>query len=140
MTGIQLYTAEVGDLIINVCLFLTSPLGSYQGCNVTLPVSLSLLTYPSDHWAPLTGGSASPSGSLGRRSGVFFMELIHHSVPWPAAWPVLISAESFFCRWSDKTDLEFQNWAKVSGRTRKNGLCVTMSSSTGEDLQRHSRL
>lgn len=46
----------------------------------------------------------------------------------------------FFCRWSDKTDLEFQNWAKVSGRTRKNGLCVTMSSSTGEDLQRHSRL
>lgn len=47
---------------------------------------------------------------------------------------------SLFCRWSDKTDLEFQNWAKVSGRTRKNGLCVTMSSSTGEDLQRHSRL
>ncbi|XP_075903763.1 secretory phospholipase A2 receptor isoform X2 [Nelusetta ayraudi] len=35
-------------------------------------------------------------------------------------------------RWSDKTDLEFQNWAKVSGRTRKNGLCVTMSSSTGK--------
>lgn len=41
LAGMQLYTAEVGDLIINVCLFLTSPLGSYQGCNVSHSSRLS---------------------------------------------------------------------------------------------------
>ncbi|XP_035538129.1 secretory phospholipase A2 receptor isoform X1 [Morone saxatilis] len=36
-------------------------------------------------------------------------------------------------RWSDKTEVEFQNWADGSARggPRKNRLCVTMSSSSG---------
>ncbi|XP_034536197.1 secretory phospholipase A2 receptor [Notolabrus celidotus] len=33
-------------------------------------------------------------------------------------------------RWRDQTDLDFQNWAE--GDPRKNGMCVTMSSSTGK--------
>uniref|UniRef100_A0A3P8UC50 Phospholipase A2 receptor 1 n=1 Tax=Amphiprion percula TaxID=161767 RepID=A0A3P8UC50_AMPPE len=37
-------------------------------------------------------------------------------------------------RWSDKTEVDFQNWAErgAGGGLRKNGLCVTMSSSTGK--------
>eukprot|EP00064_Thunnus_orientalis_P003314 superscaffoldBa00000265_g3323 len=35
-------------------------------------------------------------------------------------------------RWSDKTELLFQNWAEGSAGSRKNGLCVTMSSSSGK--------
>lgn len=97
------------------------------------------LTHSSIHWVPPTGGLAFPLGSRGRRSGVFFMEFIYHFASQQPACLLHISC-SLFCRWSDKTDVDFQNWAKVSGRTRKNGLCVTMSSSTGEDLQRHSCL
>ncbi|XP_073320103.1 secretory phospholipase A2 receptor [Pagrus major] len=37
-------------------------------------------------------------------------------------------------RWSDRTEVEFQNWAerRAGDDLRKNGLCVTMSSSTGK--------
>ncbi|MED6243551.1 hypothetical protein ATANTOWER_022201, partial [Ataeniobius toweri] len=37
-------------------------------------------------------------------------------------------------RWSDKTEIEFQNWADggLNGDLRKNGMCVSMSSSTGK--------
>ncbi|KAM8876938.1 secretory phospholipase A2 receptor [Synchiropus picturatus] len=37
-------------------------------------------------------------------------------------------------RWSDKTEVEFQNWADVSvpNQARQNGMCVTMSSSSGK--------
>ncbi|XP_055363591.1 secretory phospholipase A2 receptor isoform X2 [Betta splendens] len=36
-------------------------------------------------------------------------------------------------RWSDKTEVNFQNWAEgVVARTRKNRVCVTMSSSSGK--------
>ncbi|KAM3625162.1 uncharacterized protein V6R79_007800 [Siganus canaliculatus] len=37
-------------------------------------------------------------------------------------------------RWSDKTEVDFQNWAEGSAGAdpKKNGLCVTMSSSTGK--------
>uniref|UniRef100_A0A665WS29 Phospholipase A2 receptor 1 n=1 Tax=Echeneis naucrates TaxID=173247 RepID=A0A665WS29_ECHNA len=39
-----------------------------------------------------------------------------------------------FFRWSDKTDLDFQNWADrhTGGGPRKTRLCVVMSSSTGK--------
>lgn len=106
---------------------------------VSVPLCLfCFFTCPSVRWVPLTGGLASLLGSLGTRSGVCLMDFIHHCVVWPAALPLF--HQSHFCRWSDKTDLNFLNWAKASSRTRKNGLCVTMSSSTGEDLQRHPRL
>ncbi|XP_056268990.1 secretory phospholipase A2 receptor isoform X2 [Pseudoliparis swirei] len=37
-------------------------------------------------------------------------------------------------RWSDQTDVEYQNWAErpADGGPRRNGLCVTMSSSSGK--------
>lgn len=47
----------------------------------------------------------------------------------------------FVCRWSDKSEVEFQNWAEGSaGGPRKNGLCVTMSSSSGKrvHMQKHT--
>lgn len=141
LAGIQLYTAEVGGLIINVCLFLTSPLSSYQGCNVSHSYRLSLAFNisqrslgPTDWWIGLSIGQPGEE-----------VRCVFHGAHSSFCTMASSSASAyfsrvFFCRWSDKTDLEFQNWAKVSGRTRKNGLCVTMSSSTGEDLQRHSRL
>lgn len=46
----------------------------------------------------------------------------------------------FVRRWSDRTEVEFQNWAeqRVGDERRKNGLCVTMSSSTGTRIQKHT--
>lgn len=41
------------------------------------------------------------------------------------------------CRWSDKTEVNFQNWAEGgAARTRKTRLCVAMSSSSGKHQQR----
>lgn len=47
----------------------------------------------------------------------------------------------FVCRWRDKTEVEFQNWADGSarGEPRKNRLCVTMSSSTGKRAHAETR-
>lgn len=121
-----------------VIVFAHVPSGFPFQVTISVTVCLSCsVTCPSVHWVPLTGGLASPLDSSGRSSGVSFTDFCH-CVLRPAALPWL--QQSRFCRWSDKTDLDFQNWAKVSGRTRKNGLCITLSSSTGEDLQRHSRL
>lgn len=39
---------------------------------------------------------------------------------------------AFVCRWSDRTEVEFQNWAEASAfGPRRDRMCVTMSSSSG---------
>lgn len=39
----------------------------------------------------------------------------------------------FVCRWSDRTEVEFQNWAEASAfGPRRDRMCVTMSSSSGK--------
>ncbi|MEQ2160703.1 hypothetical protein GOODEAATRI_002168, partial [Goodea atripinnis] len=52
----------------------------------------------------------------------------------PASWWIGLSfgPPGEEVRWSDKTEIEFQNWADggLNGDLRKNGMCVSMSSST----------
>uniref|UniRef100_A0A3P8UHD1 Phospholipase A2 receptor 1 n=1 Tax=Cynoglossus semilaevis TaxID=244447 RepID=A0A3P8UHD1_CYNSE len=43
---------------------------------------------------------------------------------------ILFNSPNVICRWTDKTEVDFQNWAVDTAR--RNGLCVTMSSSTGK--------
>lgn len=46
----------------------------------------------------------------------------------------------FVCRWSDKTELDFENWEEGSSSGQsKFGLCVTMSSSSGKDTHTDKR-
>ena len=39
----------------------------------------------------------------------------------------------FVCRWSDRTEVDFQNWAEAFG-ARRDRMCVTMSSSSGNHV------
>ncbi|XP_047218569.1 secretory phospholipase A2 receptor isoform X1 [Girardinichthys multiradiatus] len=54
----------------------------------------------------------------------------------PASWWIGLSfgPAGEEVRWSDKTEIEFQNWADggLNGDLRKKGMCVSMSSSTGK--------
>lgn len=49
---------------------------------------------------------------------------------------ILIKKKLFFCRWSDKSTVDFQNFAEgtFGGGLRNNGLCVSMSSSSGKPV------
>lgn len=68
--------------------------------------SLSRRLFHSVHWVPLTGGLASPLGSLGTRSGVCVVDFVHHCALRPAALP-LFQQRHFL-------QMERQDWSRFS--------------------------